>query len=157
MLLEIWFVGSSDKKRTGFDAMPFLKKLVTKGQYNWETPEVDGDEKLVTTLYLDGDMLCMFPEGQAGKPLELPPEVLHQHLAKIDHDLGTISEFANYIGLIAGFLATALTFALNPYGWIQNLIIISSAVIAGFFTRKLIKRILFKIFGFIAGYFLNLK
>ena len=67
----------------GFDYFPFLKQLISKGQCQWTTPEKVGEEIFVTRLYLDGDMLCWFLEGEHPGKLKITPELLQTHLNKI--------------------------------------------------------------------------
>ncbi len=137
----------SSHKILNFNYFPFLKQLITKGVVRWVTPETKGKEKLVTTLYLDGDMLCWLLEDESGKPFDIPNEVKQSHLQKIESDLRTVDILSNHISLAVAFFITILTFALNPQGWLENLIIISGITIVGFFTRKYIKLFLFKWVG----------
>jgi len=144
-------------KLPGFDYFPFLKELLSKGQFQWASPEIVGQEIFVTRLYLDGDMLCWFLEGEHPGKLEVPPELLQSHIHKIDRDLKSINKLSKQLGLAVAFLITTITFVLNPSGWFENLIVISGLGIVGFLSRNFTRKILFKIIGAIAGVLMKKK
>jgi len=141
----------------GFDYFPFLKQLLSKGQCQWTTPEKVGEEIFVTRLYLDGDMLCWFLEGEHPGKLVVPPELLQRHVNKIDRDLKSVNKLSKQLSLVVAFLITTITFVLNPEAWLENLIVISGLGIIGFLSRNLTRKVLFKIIGAIAGILMKKK
>jgi len=141
----------------GFEYFPFLKELLSKGQCQWTTPEKAGEEIFVTRLYLDGDMLCWFLEGEHPGKLEIPPELLQSHINKIDHDLKSINKLSKQLSLSVAFLISTIAIVINPTAWLENLIIISGVGIVGFLSRNLTRKVLFKIIGAIAGVLMKKK
>ena len=135
----------------GFEYFPFLKQLLSKGQCQWTTPEKAGEEVFLTRLYLDGDILCWFFEGEQPNNLDVPPELLKSHTQKIDRDLKSINKLSKQLSLVVAFLITTITFILNPSGWLENIIAFSGLGIAGYLSRNLTRKVLFKIIGAIAG------
>jgi hypothetical protein len=113
----------------------------------WITPEKPGEEKLVTTLYIDGDLLCWILDDESGKPIDIAPEILQEHFRKMDDDMGSLDALATQIGMATAFIVAILTFAFNPSGWLENMLIISGVAIVGWLTRKLTKPFVFKAIG----------
>jgi len=142
---------------TSFEYFPFLKELLSKGQFQWASPEEVGQEIFVTRLYLDGDMLCWFLEGEHPGKLEVPPELLQSHIQKINRDLNSVNKLSKQLGLAVAFLISTLTFVLNPTGWIENTIVLSGLGIVGFLSRNFTRKILFKIIGAVAGMLMKKK
>lgn len=126
-----------------------------KGEYQWTTPPEKGQEIFVTRLYLDGDMLCWFLNDESKKSYSISPDILDSHLRKIDNDLKSVSLLSKHLSLLAGLLITLLTFAMNPAGWVENLIILGGIGVAGYIGRKFTAKMAFKILGVIAGKFFN--
>lgn len=143
----------SKDKISKFAYFPFLKQLISKGKFQWKTPSNSGKEVFVTTLYLDGDMLCWFIEDEYNKLPDNSPEIFDSHIQKINHDLSSISTLSNQLSLGVGILVAALTFIFNPSAWLENILILGSVSIIGFLGRNIIRKILFKIVGIIAGRF----
>ena|GEM_PF-1944109 len=141
----------------GFDYFPFLKQLLSKGQCQWTTPEKVGEEIFVTRLYLDGDILCWFLEGEHPGKLEIPPELLQRHINKIDRDLKSVNKLSKQLSLSVAFLISTITIVMNPAGWLENFFIISGVGIVGFLSRNLTRKVLFKIIGAIAGLIMKKK
>lgn len=142
-------------KISGFGYFPFLNHLLQKGEYQWRTPLEKGKEVFVTTLYLDGDMLCWFLSDETEKSFTVEPEILDDHLRKIDKDLNSIHVLSNHLSMLTGFLIAMLTFILNPSGWFENFIILAGIAIIGFIGRKFTAKMAFKILGTIAGKFVG--
>ncbi len=130
---------------------PFLRKLLTTGRYRWETPETATDEKIVSTLYLDGDMLCYYPEDEGGLPLDLPHEILDAHLHKINRDMQSL--FALVDHFIAGLsvLIVVLAIALHPTAWLESVVGGSAIALIMCIFRKWLRPLVIKITGRILG------
>jgi hypothetical protein len=129
----------------------FLKKLLTTGWYRWETPETATDEKIVSTLYLDGDMLCNYPEDARGLPLELSRETLDAHLHKINRDLQGLFALVNHFIALVAILITAFAFALRPSAWLENLVAVSALSLIMLIFRKWLRPLIIKIIGRMLG------
>ena len=130
---------------------PFLRKLLTTGQYQWETPETATDEKIVSTLYLDGDMLCHYPEDERGLPLDLPRDTLDAHLHKINHDMESLFALVNHFIAVLATLITLLAFALRPSAWLENLVGVSAITLIMCIFRRWLRPLIIKITGRIMG------
>lgn len=148
---------TSSDNISSFAYFPFLKQLLTQGKVKWITPEKPGEEKLVTTLYIDGDLLCWILDDASGKPIDIAPEIIQEHFRKMARDMGSLNALATQIGMATAFIVAILTFAFNPSDWLENLLIISGISFVGWLTRRFTKPFVFKAAGKIFGVLLKRK
>lgn len=140
-----------------FRYFPFLRKLVTTGEYSWQTPEIEGDEKLVTRFYIDGDILFWHPVDENDEPLDISPEVIAEHSRKINQDLASINILAGHIGLATAFLTAILTWVINHQYWLEQTAVITVLGIVGYIFKNITIKGIFKVVGAVAGIFLRKK
>ena len=143
----------SKGKIAQFRYFPFLGKLTTTGQYTWETPEQNGTAKLITRLYIDGDMINFYPEDEDGFIPDFSIELINEHTTKINRDLASVNVMAGHLGMAAAFLTAILSWAINPANWLEQTIIVSAIAIAGYFAKKITIPVIFKMIGGIVNTF----
>ncbi len=137
--------------------MPFLRELVSTGQFSWQTPDIEGDEKLVTRFYIDGDILFWHPVDEDDEPMDISPEVMEEHSRKINQDLASINVMAGHIGMATAFLTALLTWIFNPEYWLEQIAVITVLGIVGYIFKNITIKGIFKVLGAVAGLFLRKK
>lgn len=140
-----------------FRYFPFLGKLTTTGQYTWETPEQNGHIKLVTRLYIDGDIINFYPEDEDGLLPEFSRELINEHTIKIEQDLASVNVMAGHLGMTAAFLTAILSWIVNPANWLEQTIVVTAIGIAGYLARKVTLPVIFKIIGAVVHVFSGRK
>lgn len=136
-----------------FRYFPFLKKLVTTGQVSWETPENGTETRLITRLYIDGDMIYWHPANEDDMPLEIAEELRMEHAKKINRDLASINTLAGHLGLAVAFLTVLLGWLFNPEHFLEQTIVVAVLSAVGYLTRKVTFPAIFKIVGAIVSVF----
>lgn len=136
-----------------FRYFPFLNKLVTTGQVTWETPENMAADKLITRLYIDGDMMYWHPVDEDDLPLDVAEEVRLEHARKINRDLASVNVLAGHLGLAMAFVTALLGWLFNPQHFLEQTIVITALSIVGYFTKRFTFPMIFKIVGTIVKVF----
>lgn len=132
-----------------------MKKLVTTGEFLWETPETGGAEKLMTKLYIDGDVMNWYPEDENGVLPDFSDDVLAEHHRKIDRDMASMRVMTAHLGMGVAFLTWLITWLLNPQHFLEQTVIISAISIVGFFAKKITVPLIFKIIGIVVRAFMQ--
>lgn len=138
-----------------FRYFPFLKKLVTTGEFLWETPDTPGAGKLVTRLYIDGDVMNWYPEYENGVLLDFSNEVLAEHHRKIDRDMASMRVMTVHLGMGVALITWLITWLLNPQHLLEQTIIISVLSVVGFLARKITVPLIFKLVGTVVRAFMQ--
>ena len=136
-----------------FRYFPFLGELASTGQFTWETPEQHGREKLITRLYIDGDIINFYPQDEEGFLPEFSPELINEHTTKINRDLASVNVMAGHLGMAAAFLTAILSWAINPANWPEQTIIVSAIALVGYLAKKITIPVIFKIIGGVVNVF----
>ncbi len=130
-----------------FRYFPFLNKLVTTGQVTWETPENTAADKLITRLYIDGDMMYWHPVDEHDLPLDVSEEVRLEHARKINRDLASVNVLAGHLGVALAFFTALLGWLFNPEYLLEQTLVITAISVIGYFTRRITFPMIFKIIG----------